>query len=114
MFNSYSSSYSASQNIKINAVSGAILKNHPKSWFERFNLKSPRADSLLKEGGHVGTSRKQSEYSNYSYTVTDKDKNIIVLQMMICGDMEVLAECVYEKDYYVVTEEKMGGTHDTD
>ena len=25
-------------NIKINAVTGAILKNHPKSWFERFSI----------------------------------------------------------------------------
>lgn len=32
-------------------------------------------------------------------TVDDPDKNIVVLQMVICGDMEVLAELVYAKDY---------------
>ena len=32
------------------------------------------------------------------------DKDITVLQMVICGDMEVLAELVYTKDY-----EKQGG-----
>ena len=29
----------------------------------------------------------------------DPQKDIIVLQMVLCGDMEVLAECVYAKDY---------------
>ena len=70
--------YSSCQNNKINAVAGAILKNHPKSWFERFHLKSQRANKLLYEGNN---------------------KNIIVLQMVICGDMEVIAECVYCEDY---------------
>ena len=64
-------------NIKINAVTGAILKNHPDSWFERFHLRSARANQLLQEG--VG--------------------NIVVLQMVVCGDMEVMAECVYRKNF---------------
>ena len=63
-------------NTKINAVSGAILKNHPKSWFERFHLKSPRSEELFKK---------------YSKT--------IILQMVMCGDMEVMAELVDRKDY---------------
>lgn len=74
-------SYAVSQKTKINAVSGAILKNHPKSWFERFHLESNRAKGLLCNGG-----------------------NIVVLQMVVCGDMEVMAELVYRKDY----EEQMG------
>ena len=37
MFNTYHAGNTI-QNIKINAVTGAILKNHPKSWFERFHL----------------------------------------------------------------------------
>ena len=55
MFNSYSSC--SSQNIKINAVTGAILKNHLKSWFERFNLLSDRAKALLHEGGNKAKKR---------------------------------------------------------
>ena len=31
--------------------------------------------------------------------VDNPDKDIIVLQMVICGDMEVIAECVYCEDY---------------
>lgn len=85
MFNT--SNYHAgnhTSNFRINAVTGAILKNHPKSWFERLNLNSVRASQLLVEGGH------------HTYNA---EKNITVLQMMICGDTEVLAELVYTKDY---------------
>lgn len=64
-------------NIKLNAVNGAILKNHPESWFERFHLKSKRADALLNSG----------------------NKNTVVLQMVICGDMEVIAECVSKEKF---------------
>lgn len=95
MFNT--STYHAgncTNNVKINAVTGAILKNHPKSWFERFNLKSRRADLLLVEGGHKYY-RDGYRYECYR----ESDKDIVVLQMVICGDMEVMAELVYAKDY---------------
>lgn len=89
MFNTY---HAGTQNVSINAVTGAILKNHPKSWFERFKLDGYRARQLLSEGGH-----KFNEYTeNYQYK---NHGGITVLQMVICGDMEVLAELVYTKDY---------------
>lgn len=106
MFNT--STYHAgnyTNNVKINAVTGAILKNHPKSWFERFHLNSQRANNLLTEGGHKGTERKWSATNSrykgdgYYYDKENPDKDIIVLQMVICGDMEVMAELVYAKDY---------------
>lgn len=95
MFNSYS--YNGGNSIKINAVSGGILKNHPKSWFERFHLKSDRASELLTEGGYVAT--KQDFIDGHFGQYPNPDKDIIVLQMAICGNMEVIAECVYRKDY---------------
>lgn len=102
MFNSYSCS--PNQSISINAVTGAILKNHPKSWFERFHLKSNRAEQLFKEGGHKATKQvwKEDAYlrsGGYNATEYDTDKDITILQMVICGDMEVMAELVYTKDY---------------
>lgn len=102
MFDTYhAGNYKAGdQTVKINAVTGAILKNHPKSWFERFNLNSNRAKSLLREGGYKGEKRVQSEYFSDVFSVVDNPDNAItVLQMVVCGDMEVLAECVYTKDY---------------
>ena len=80
-------------NTSINAVTGAILKNHPKSWFERFHLQSNRAKRLLVEGGDKGEPEGYSSYNS--------SKAITVLQMVICGDMEVMAELVYKKDYEV-------------
>lgn len=102
MFNtSYYDASSHISNVSINAVTGAILKNHPKSWFERFSLCSARASQLLKEGGHQATKKayKDNGFSFDSYDVADPDKDITVLQMVICGDMEVMAELVYTKDY---------------
>ena len=91
MFNSYRA---GDQTIKINAVTGAILKNHPKSWFERFHLKSNRATELLRQGGY--------KFDKYrSESMYEEHEGITVLQMVICGDMEVMAELVYTKDYEV-------------
>ena len=92
MFNTYTN------NIKINAVTGAILKNHPKSWFEQFHLKSNRAKELLVEGGHHF-----DRY--YSKDKFEKYNGITVLQMVICSDMEVMVELVYTKDYEIKTED---------
>ena len=92
MFNTY---HAGNTSVKINAVTGAILKNHPKSWFERFNLKSSRASQLLTSGGHeFDRWREEGLYKKY--------KGITVLQMVVCGDMEVMAELVYTNDYNAV------------
>ena len=105
MFNtSYYHAGNHTSNVKINAVTGAILKNHPKSWFERFHLDSPRAKALFNEGGHKATKEvwRKDTYSHlggrYDH-VPNPEKDITILQMVICGDMEVLAELVYTKDY---------------
>ena len=97
MFNTYHAG-NHTQSIKINAVSGAILKNHPKSWFRRFHLRSKVAETLLVDGGHKAID--SSKYTcEYGWENPDPEHDIIVLQMVICGDMEVIAECVYRKDY---------------
>lgn len=109
MFNSYSSSTSCvKNNFRVNAVSGNLVKNHPKSWFERFNLESRRAELLFQEGGHKATKQK---YVTYEYSgrehltnVEIPKKDIIVLQAMVCGDMEVLCECIYREDFEAVEE----------
>ena len=86
MFNNY---HAGNYTTNINAVTGAILKNHPKSWFERFHLTSGRAKQLLTEGG----------YKFYKFGDNADKIGITVLQMVICGDMEVMAELVYTRDY---------------
>lgn len=73
MFDSYSCN--PKQSISINAVNGAILKNHPKSWFERFHLKSRRSEVLLCEGGHQAKKEVWNDctYSNGKYKTTERD-----------------------------------------
>ena len=103
MFNTYHAG-NHTNNTNINAVTGAILKNHPKSWFERFHLKSERADELLVENGHHATKKVYDYKHHYDRTEDNPEKDITVLQMVICGDMEVMAELVYTKDYAVSME----------
>ena len=64
------------QKININAVSGTIAKNYKDSFFKRFHLNSSFAGYVL------------CEHSDY-----------VVLQMMMCGDMEVLAELMTKSDF---------------
>lgn len=86
MFNSYNA---GDTNIKLTACSGGIYKTYKESWFKRFNLNSVLADKLFR---YVNES---SIYTN------DKDNidEIIVLQMILCGDMEVIAELINKKDF---------------
>lgn len=110
MFNTsyyHAGNYTSTNSVKINAVTGAILKNHPKSWFERFHLESERAKALFREGGHQATKQVWKKYDfvttygddGYYKDERVPDKDITILQMVICGDMEVMAELVYTKDY---------------
>lgn len=86
-------------NLEINAVSGSILKNHPKSWFEYISLGSGRSKQLFVEGGHKGNTH-HYEHCDYGYPIHG-DNDIIVLQIMLCSDQTVIAECVYRKDFEV-------------
>ena len=82
MFNSYQNK----QNIKINAISGTIMKNYKESFFKRFHLKSSLADNVLAHN---------PEYPINHYM----SKPVVVLQMMVCGDMEVVAELMFKDDF---------------
>ena len=67
-------------NFKINTCSGGIYKTYLESWFERFHLKSDRSEQLLCKERYGAQSGK------------------VILQMVICGDMEVIAEIIDKKD----------------
>jgi len=60
----------------VNAVSGTLVKSHPKSYFMLGHVNSRNTDSLMRE---------------YS------DK--VVLQVMLIGDMYLLYEVVNKNDY---------------
>ena len=97
MFNTYRGGTSTSS-VKINAVTGLILKNHPKSWFEKFDLNSDRAKRLFKEGGDKGYQFCEG-YGGRGYSIDNPENAIVVLQMMLCGEQTVVAELVFKKDF---------------
>lgn len=77
--------------LKINACSGGIYKTYKESWFIRFHLKSDLAEKLFKPY--------DNEIKTSGYCTKEHKEPVIVLQMIICGDMEVIAEIIREKDF---------------
>lgn len=77
-----------SQSIKINAISGTIVKNYKDSFILRFHMKSPLADKLLD-----ATSELKIPNTSCTY------KPAVVLQVMLCGEQELLAEVMWKSDF---------------
>lgn len=119
MFNSYANggnaSASANNYLKINAISGTLIKNHPKSIFVRakkdstiFDPTEPRC-VFPKAETYMRTERYQKDYIPgigwqwEEYQVKDKrDKEVpcVVLQAMIIGEDSFLCEIVTVDDFY--------------
>lgn len=88
MFNSYSNSFS----YNINAVSGTLRKSHPKSRI----IISPLDSNL-----HIFDKGKPHLYIEYL-----NDPDIVILQVMLCGENKALVEFVEKKDFELVGEDK--------
>lgn len=111
MFNNTTSYHAGdvTNTLKINACSGGIYKTYKESWFERFNLNSEKADKLFNNCAmyNVRTGEFHNHYYEYNHSYGgpnyDKPKNetkeVIILQMVICGDMEVIAEIIKKDDF---------------
>lgn len=83
MFNNYN--IDNSQSIKINAVSGTILKNYKDSFIIRFHMKSEYAKHIFDVEPYL--------------KINNREKSIVVLQVMLCGDQELLAEIMWKDDF---------------
>lgn len=107
MFNSYNTSQTIN-NLKFTAVSGNIYKTYKESWFVRFHLRSELMEKLSDH-----SKVRYDEDTNQYYIGTQSDsgnrwincekeynraKPVAILQMVICGDMEVIAEIIYKED----------------
>lgn len=95
MFNSYS--VDNSQTLKINAVSGTIVKNYRDSFILRFHMKSEMADKLLDKNPRL----QEHDYRGSDY------KPVVVLQVMLCGEQELLAEVMWKKDFDKMFEQQV-------
>ena len=60
----------------VNAVSGTLVKSHPKSYFTLGHATSRNTDALMGRGAHT-----------------------VILQAMLIGDMYLMYEVVDEEDY---------------
>jgi hypothetical protein len=120
MFNSYASggnaSVSSNNYLKINAISGTLIKNHPKSIFVRakkddtiFDPTNPRcvfpnAETYMKteydyHANYIPGQGWQSE-SRQVEAKRDKEVPCVVLQAMIIGEDSFLCEIVTVDDFY--------------
>ena len=102
MFDSYSrNSYNNPQTVNINAVGGTIVKNYKDSFILRFNMQSEMARLLLDKEPEL-TKRKiyHDVDSIYHRGYTEEIKEpVVVLQVMLCGEQELLAEVMWKEDF---------------
>ena len=90
-------------NLKINACSGGIYKTYKESWFIKFSLDSGLANKLLGKECYYRTGY---GYSTGKYELVEKGNSglekinkVEILQMVICGEKEVIAELILKKDF---------------
>jgi len=89
------------QSLNINAVSGTIVKSYVKSFIVRFNMRSKMAKDILDKNPKMV---KYTEYYENRYDPAHRIeepvyKPIVVLQIMLCGNDEFLAEIMWEDDF---------------
>ena len=81
-------------NLKVNSISGLIIKTNPKSFFKAFDTHSEVAKSLLSKNPQIEEYRfncyGRREYFNIE---------VVILQIMVCGDDRVIAEIMLKEDY---------------
>lgn len=71
--------------IKINAVSGTLVKNYKKSFIVIFHRGSQMANDLLDVDPSIKKNNLQIP--------------VVVLQVMLAGDNYMMAEVMYKKDF---------------
>ena len=88
MFNSYKG---GNTNIKVNAVSGTIVKNFAKSFFLRFEIGSSLEKRLFDKTPSLRKIRKSD--------FCEVECPVVVIQSMIIGDKLMLAEVMWKEDF---------------
>jgi len=92
MFNTYAYR-GGDTNIKVNAVSGTMVKNFKESFFLRFEIGS----SLEKEIFSKNPCLVKNHYSS-------ETEPVVVIQSMIIGDKLMLAEIMWKEDFDLMFE----------
>lgn len=90
MFNSYNSS----QKVEINAVSGTLVKNYKDSVILRFHMRSELGKAIMSDTPTMSR-QKKNKYGSYR----SEDDAIVVLQVMLCGEGELIAEVMWKDEF---------------
>lgn len=97
MFNTYSYK-GGDTNIKVNAVSGTLVKNYKDSFFLRFAIGSHMEEKLFDK-----EPRLNRKHEKYDY---DVDRPVVVIQSMIIGEKLMLAEVMWKEDFDAIFEQE--------
>lgn len=113
MFNTYKVTpkvdASSTHNLNFNAVSGTLCKSHPKSVFAWFHKDSPVGEKIMgphptyrfdfeKRANRI--SRYGYGYEETRYEYANGEEPVVVLQVMLTGEDNVIAEIVRADDFY--------------
>lgn len=74
-------------------IIGSIKKTHKKSWFKKFNLNSYEANNILSKNPLW-----KCETNSHSIIPHDHYEDVVVLQILLCGHNEAIAEIVFKED----------------
>lgn len=99
MFDNYSrNNYNNPQTVNINAVGGTIIKNYRDSFMVRFNMQSAMGEALLCKDPTMVKRIERHSYSSSSWEEKIREP-VVVLQVMLCGEQELLAEVMWKEDF---------------
>lgn len=99
MFDNYSrNNYNNPQTVNINAVGGTIIKNYRDSFMVRFNMESRMGEALLCKNPAL-TKKIKCHNGTYSSWEEEVKEPVVVLQVMLCGEQELLAEVMWKEDF---------------
>lgn len=111
MFDSYSrNTYNNPQTVDINAVSGTLVKNYKDSFILRFHMKSKMAELLLDKDPKL--TKRIIKHGEYPRDWEEEVKEpVVVLQVMLCGEQELLAEVMWKEDFDKIYEQRAAGEY---
>ena len=89
MFNNYSSN-----TIKINAISGTLVKNYKDSFFLDYDIGSNLANAL-----HSAEPRYYAKGSYHQSLRKEDAQPVVILQTMLISEKRVMSEVIYKSDF---------------
>ena len=96
---------------KVNAVCGLFQKIYSKSFMLNIDLKSELGEKLFSINPYITMNNPEySEVENRHNVFYNEpkyiEKEVVVIQVMMCGELRVLAEVMWKDDYNALDTQK--------